>query len=46
MEQSGDLVLKSDGGDVRLRKPMLYQEIGGEKQVIEGNFTSGPCLSR
>lgn len=38
LERNGDLLLKSDGGDVRLRKPVLYQQVGKEKRMVEGSF--------
>ncbi len=38
IDENGDMVLKSDGGDVRLRKPVLYQEVDGQRRVIDGRF--------
>ena len=34
----GTLVIKSDGGDVRLEVPRVYQEVGGHQQSVEGKF--------
>jgi hypothetical protein len=36
---NGDLVLTTAGGDVRLRKPLIYQESGGVRREIAGEFT-------
>lgn len=38
LENNGDLVLKANEGEVRLRRPVLYQDIDGEKRLIEGGF--------
>ncbi len=35
---NGDLILKSGGGDIRLKKPVIYQEIDGGKWMIDGSF--------
>ena len=35
---TGDLVLQTSSGDVRQRKPLIYQEMAGEKQEIAGNY--------
>ncbi|HXL81074.1 MAG TPA: SBBP repeat-containing protein [Pyrinomonadaceae bacterium] len=34
----GDLVLRSSGGEVRQRKPVVYQEIEGQRHFVEGHF--------
>lgn len=34
----GSLVIKSDGGDVQLEVPRVYQEVGGHQQPVEGRF--------
>ena len=34
----GTLVIKSDGGDVQLEVPRVYQEVGGHRQPVEGKF--------
>lgn len=39
----GQLVLTTATGEVRLRKPILYQEIGGEKHPVSGGYVrQGP----
>jgi len=35
---SGDLVLSSPGGDVRLRRPFAYQEMNGTKREIRSHY--------
>jgi hypothetical protein len=39
IDANGDLVLHVAGGEVRLRKPFVYQEIDGERQAIAGQYT-------
>jgi hypothetical protein len=39
LDASGDLVLHVAGGEVRLRKPYVYQEVDGAKQAIAGHYT-------
>src|SRR5439155_2863046 len=34
----GDLVLHTAAGDVRQRKPRVYQELGGVRQAIDGRY--------
>lgn len=34
----GNLVLHTDTGDVQWRKPVIYQEIDGERKFIEGHY--------
>jgi len=34
----GDLVLRADGGEVRLRKPVVYQEQNGQRAVIPTRY--------
>jgi hypothetical protein len=38
IDAQGDLVLHVAGGPVRLRKPYVYQEIGGIRQEIAGGY--------
>jgi beta-propeller repeat-containing protein len=38
IEAQGDVVLSAMGGEVRLRKPDIYQEINGKRRKIEGRF--------
>ncbi|MBI3301908.1 MAG: hypothetical protein HYZ72_07505 [Deltaproteobacteria bacterium] len=35
---NGDLILHIDGGEVRLRKSVVYQEINGVRQEISGRY--------
>jgi hypothetical protein len=39
IDKSGDLILKTAGGEMRLRKPVVYQDINGERKAIDGRFT-------
>ena len=34
----GDLVLQTRGGELRLRKPLIYQEVGGTKRSVPGGY--------
>jgi uncharacterized repeat protein (TIGR01451 family) len=34
----GELILRGPGGEVRQRKPVIYQEIGGQRKLVEGHF--------
>jgi uncharacterized repeat protein (TIGR01451 family) len=34
----GDLVLGTDGGQVTLKRPVLYQEIGGQRRDVSGEY--------
>ncbi|MCB9776844.1 MAG: SBBP repeat-containing protein [Nitrospiraceae bacterium] len=36
--QTGDLVLQTASGEVRQRKPLIYQEGEGDRQTIEGQY--------
>jgi uncharacterized repeat protein (TIGR01451 family) len=38
ISDEGDLVLRTSGGEVRQHKPVIYQEIEGQRQLIAGNF--------
>jgi len=35
---AGDLVLRAGGGEVRQGKPVIYQEVDGHRQLINGRF--------
>jgi len=37
-EASGDLVLRLDGGEIRQRAPVAYQERGGSRQVVQARY--------
>jgi len=36
--KNGALVVRSEGGSVRLQAPRVYQEIAGQQQKVEGRF--------
>ena len=36
--KNGALVIKSEGGSVQLDAPVVYQEIAGKREPVEGNF--------
>ena len=38
IDRTGDLVLSMGGGELRLLKPFIYQEVAGERQPIEGGY--------
>jgi Beta-propeller repeat len=38
LEPNGDLALSTKAGDVRLRRPVIYQEQNGEKHTIPGGY--------
>lgn len=38
IDSSGDLVLRGPGFEVRHKKPLVYQEIGGKRREIAGGF--------
>ena len=38
IDGQGDLVLQLAGGEVRQRKPVIYQEVNGARQTIEGRY--------
>ncbi len=37
-DDSGDLVLATPHGEVRWRKPLVYQETNGERQQVDGRY--------
>jgi uncharacterized protein (TIGR03437 family) len=39
LDRNGDLVLGTPGGEVRQLKPVIYQEINGERRVVSGGYT-------
>jgi uncharacterized protein (TIGR03437 family) len=41
LDAQGDLLVGVDGEQVRLRKPVVYQESNGSQQQIEGSFIIG-----
>lgn len=38
MNSAGELILHTAGGNVRVHKPVIYQEIGGARKSIKGGF--------
>jgi hypothetical protein len=38
LDAKGDLVVSLDGGEVRLPKPVVYQEKNGRRQRVDGRF--------
>jgi hypothetical protein len=43
IDTEGDLLLHSSGAEVRLTKPLIYQEVGGAKLQIAGEYVlTGP----
>ena len=42
VDAQGDLVLYADGGEIRLHKPLVYQDIDGVRQAIAGSYVLFP----
>jgi hypothetical protein len=42
LDEKGDLVLQIAGGELRLRKPLVYQEIGGVRKEISAAYVLDP----
>lgn len=38
IDDKGDVILRTDAGDVRLQHPTIYQETGGKKHEIAGGY--------
>jgi hypothetical protein len=38
IDKRGDLVLALDGGEVRLKKPTSYQQVGDNRQPVQGRY--------
>lgn len=38
LEADGNLVLTTKGGELRLQKPVIYQDIDGERRKVDGGF--------
>jgi S-layer homology domain/Domain of unknown function DUF11/Beta-propeller repeat len=38
LDKNGDLVLRAAGAEVRQHRPMVYQEAGGERRIIDGQY--------
>jgi uncharacterized repeat protein (TIGR01451 family) len=41
-DATGDLVLAVEGGEMRLSRPLVYQEIDGVRRDVAGEFILGP----
>ena len=42
IDTQGNLVLETSTGEVRLRKPVIYQEINGRRQSVSGGYSLNP----
>ena len=38
IDAQGELALQTPAGDVRWRKPVVYQEVGGIRQMVDGHY--------
>ncbi len=38
IEESGDLVVSTDGGEIRWKRPEIYQQIQGVRKAVAGGF--------
>jgi hypothetical protein len=38
LDAGGDLVLDTEGGEVRFRRPVSYQQIGGKRRTVESRY--------
>jgi len=38
LDANGDLLLSMSGGDVRFRKPVMYQNVAGRKHLVDGHY--------
>jgi photosystem II stability/assembly factor-like uncharacterized protein len=41
-DADGNLVLRTEGGDVRQHKPIIYQLVGGERREVSGRYMVEP----
>ncbi len=46
VDAQGDLVLHTKGGDVRLRKPLVYQDVDGKRRQIDGRYSLQPAKGK
>lgn len=37
-DETGDLILKVDGGELRLKQPLVYQEVNGTRQPVAARY--------
>jgi len=42
VDAQGDLLFKTEGGEIRVSKPLIYQEVGGMRQEISGRYVLNP----
>ncbi len=38
LDAQGDLVMKASGGELRLRRPLVYQEVDGTRKPLAGDY--------
>jgi hypothetical protein len=38
VDRGGDLVVQTAGGDLRQRRPVIYQEVGGRRREVPGGY--------
>jgi uncharacterized repeat protein (TIGR01451 family) len=38
VDAEGDLLFQVGSGELRLRKPLVYQEVGGSRKLVEANY--------
>ncbi len=38
VDGAGDLLMKTPGGDVRLRRPVVFQDVDGRRQPVQGRY--------
>jgi len=38
IDRQGELVLQTRAGEVRWHKPVVYQEVGGKRQMVDGRY--------
>lgn len=41
VDAQGDLILQTEGGEIRQHKPVVYQEVDGTRREIAGNYIIG-----
>lgn len=41
LDAQGDLVLRAARGDLRVKKPFVYQDVGGKRQEIDARYVIG-----
>src|SRR5262245_25472488 len=38
LDANGDLAMRTAGGEARLRRPVIYQEVNGQRRIIAGRY--------